>query len=216
MNRNPFVYFKVAVGNRDAGEIIFELFHDVLPITSENFRALCTGETGIGYWLKSRCYQNTHLHRILKGVGAQGGDFNFDNGRMGESIYGQFFRDESFTYAHSKRGLLSMANANKKHTNSSQFFITFNPCPWLDKKHVVFGQMHSGNEVLDSIESAASLGGKPTKEVLIYKSGELSLKQVKELSTSKERPQKLILPELYDPIPDEVYKRSRPYWDNTL
>ena len=225
MNRvlipNPRVYLDVAVGNRAVGRMTFEVFADSLPHTAENFRALCTGETGLGYWLRPRWFKNTHFHRIIKGLGAQGGDFNFDNGRMNEAIYGQHFRDESFLFSHSKRGLLSMANSGKVHTNGGQFFVTFNPSKHLDQKHVVFGQLETGWDALTAIESASTLGGKPRFEVLIYACGELSPSEteahVKSLTKKElEKPQKLAIPDPYDPVPSEVYRRARAFWDNTL
>ncbi|CAJ1446218.1 unnamed protein product [Effrenium voratum] len=95
---NPLVFLDVAVGRRAVGRLKFELFHDKLPITSENFRCLCTGETGLGYWLRPRWYRDTKFLRVVPGFMCQGGDFNFGSGLMGESIYGQKFRDEKFCY----------------------------------------------------------------------------------------------------------------------
>ena len=217
---NPRVFLDVAVGGKNVGRMVIQVFEDKLPHTSENFRALCTGETGLGYWLKPRWYQNTTFHRIVSGLGCQGGDFNFDNGRMGESIYGQFFRDEKFCYAHSKRGVLSMANAGKKHTNSSNFFITFKPTAWLNGKHVVFGMIESGWSVLDAIEETATVGGKPKQQVLIFKSGELMHSEVKthleQIGGEPLRPDSLATVDDYDPVPAEVYQRARPFWENSL
>eukprot|EP00913_Durusdinium_trenchii_P002686 g2485.t1 len=103
---NPLVFLDVAVGRRAVGRLKFELFHDQLPFTSENFRCLCTGETGLGYWLRPRWYKDTNFLRVVPGFMCQGGDFNFGSMLMGESIYGQRFRDERFCYKHSKRGVL--------------------------------------------------------------------------------------------------------------
>ncbi|CAD7922865.1 unnamed protein product [Amoebophrya sp. A120] len=138
---NPRVWLDVSGAGRNLGRLEIELFHDVLPITSENFRALCTGETGLGYWMKPRWYKGTRFHRVIPGFMAQGGDFNYGNGEMGESIYGKTFRDENFLFKHSRRGLVSMSTSHRKHTNNSQFFFSFNPLPHLDGKHVVFGQV---------------------------------------------------------------------------
>ena len=101
---------------------------------------------------------------------AQGGDFNFGNGRGGESIYGLRFPDENFTLKHSKPYLLSMANSGP-NTNGSQFFITFKETPWLNDKHVVFGEVISGFEVVDALKGVATSTGQPTKEVVIADSG---------------------------------------------
>ena len=214
----PKVYFDVAVNNQNAGRVIFELFADKLPVTTENFRSLCTGETGVGYWLRPRHYKGTRMHRIVEGLGAQGGDFNFDNGRMGESIYGQFFRDENFLYKHDRRGLLTTANAHKIHTNTSQFVITFNPLPHLDGRHVVFGQVVAGWDTLDRIELAATLGGKPARSVVVVSSGELSPTEVSKLKISKSlgRPTERAVPDVYDPVPDEVYRNAGAFWNNKL
>jgi peptidylprolyl isomerase len=213
----PKVYFDVFVNNKNRGRLIFELFSDELPVTCENFRALCTGETGLGYWLKPRHFQGTHMHRVVRGLGAQGGDFNFDNGRMGESIYGQFMRDEKFMYKHDRRGLLTMANANKVHTNTSQFVLTFNALPHLDGKHVVFGQLLRGWETLDAIEAAATLGGKPSQLVRVAACGEFSPSQIFDFKLAAgQRPGKLQLPDVYDPVPDEVYRKAGAFWNNKL
>jgi len=126
----------------------------------------------LGYWLRPRWYQNTWLHRIIPGFMCQGGDFNYANGMMGESIYGQYFRDERFCYKHSKRGVLSMAHTGQRNTCNSHFFITFAPAPWLDGKHVVFGHVVEGMEVLDKIEKCGTEGGRPLKKVWIYSCGE--------------------------------------------
>eukprot|EP00403_Amphidinium_massartii_P010999 CAMPEP_0178417774 /NCGR_PEP_ID=MMETSP0689_2-20121128/24743_1 /TAXON_ID=160604 /ORGANISM="Amphidinium massartii, Strain CS-259" /LENGTH=165 /DNA_ID=CAMNT_0020039141 /DNA_START=196 /DNA_END=689 /DNA_ORIENTATION=- len=112
------------------------------------------------------------MHRVIPGFMCQGGDFNYANGKMGESIYGQSFRDEKFAYKHSKRGVLSMANAKFRNTNNSQFFITFAPTPWLDGKNVVFGHVVEGMEVLDEIEKVGTEGGKPIRKVWVPNCGE--------------------------------------------
>jgi len=171
---NPRVWLDIAIGRKAVGRLRFELFHDVLPITSENFRALCTGETGLGYWLRPRWYKDCAIHRVVPNLCFQGGDFNYGKGLMGESIYGQYFRDERFAYKHSKRGVLSMAHAGMRNTCSSQFFVTFAPAPWLDGKHVVFGHVIDGFEVLDAIEKVGTEGGKPLRKVWIHDCGEES------------------------------------------
>lgn len=218
---NPRVFLDIAVGDKNAGRMVIHLFNDVVPITSENFRALCTGETGLGYWMRPRWYKYSPFHRIVPGFMAQGGDFNFQNGAMGESIYGQYFRDEKFAFSHSQRGLLSMASARFANSCNSQFFLTFAPCRWLDQKHVVFGQIEEGLEILDEIEEAGSKGGKPRRSVTIFNCGELSPAELKDYMDKRAHidnilPEALISTDSYDPVPDEVYKRARPYWDNSL
>jgi peptidylprolyl isomerase len=216
---NPRVFLDIAVGDRLAGRMTIHLFHDALPITCENFRSLCTGETGLGYWMRPRWYKNSPIHRIVPGFMCQGGDFNFQTGGMGESIYGHYFRDERFLFSHSHRGVLSMASARTANTCNSQFFFTFGPAKHLDRKHVVFGQIEDGIEVLKSIEKVGSLGGKPRRQVRIVNCGELSPSQLKEYMskrTDAPLPDALESVDNYDPVPDEIYKRARPYWDNTL
>ncbi|XP_026192930.1 peptidyl-prolyl cis-trans isomerase A2 [Cyclospora cayetanensis] len=157
---NPLVYLDVSVGSKNAGRLVFQLFADQLPITAENFRCLCTGETGLGYYMRPRWYKGSPFHRIIPGFMAQGGDFHRGDGYGGESIYGQFFRDEKYLYKHSKRGLLSMAKSKRhRHSASSQFFITFGPCHWLDGQHVVFGQLEDGEHTLSRIEAAGTKTG---------------------------------------------------------
>lgn len=142
---NPIVFFDVAFNSKPLGRIIFELFANEVPITAENFRALCTGEKGTSKSGKDLHYRGSILHRIIPGFMAQGGDFTKSNGTGGESIYGEKFKDENFNLKHKGSGILSMANAGP-NTNGSQFFITFADCPWLDGKHVVFGKVIEGIE----------------------------------------------------------------------
>lgn len=140
------VFFDIAIGGQPAGRIEFELFGNT-PKTSENFRALCTGEKGVGKSGKPLFFKNSPFHRVIPGFMAQGGDFTNQNGTGGESIYGMKFEDENFQNKHTSPLLLSMANAGK-NTNGSQFFITFDATPHLDGKHVVFGKVTSGAEVV--------------------------------------------------------------------
>ncbi|EJU01227.1 peptidyl-prolyl cis-trans isomerase D [Dacryopinax primogenitus] len=170
----PRCYFDITIAGQPAGRIIFELYADKVPRTAENFRALCTGEKGIGQAGKPLHYAGCSFHRVIKGFMIQGGDFTAGNGTGGESIYGERFEDEAFPVKHEKPFLLSMANAGQ-NTNGSQFFITCAPTPHLDGKHVVFGEVIKGKSVVRKIENTPTgLGDVPTGAVVIAACGELS------------------------------------------
>ena len=162
----------MSIDGSNIGRMVFELYANVTPKTAENFRALCTGERGTGKSGKPLHYQGSLFHRVIKDFMAQGGDFTKGNGTGGESIYGNKFADENFQMKHTGRGQLSMANAGP-NTNGSQFFITFIKCGWLDDKHVVFGHLESGMDVLQAIEDVAGPQGKTQKVVKIEASGQL-------------------------------------------
>ncbi|XP_072296375.1 peptidyl-prolyl cis-trans isomerase D [Eucyclogobius newberryi] len=169
---NPRVFFDVDIGGEKAGRIVLELFADVTPRTAENFRALCTGEKGIGKSTgKPLHFKGCPFHRIIKQFMIQGGDFSNHNGTGGESIYGDKFEDENFHYKHDKVGLLSMANAGP-NTNGSQFFITTVPTPHLDSKHVVFGQVLRGMGVVKILEAMETKEDAPAQPCVISDCGE--------------------------------------------
>ena len=111
------VFFDITIGGQAAGRITMEL-SEKTPKTSENFRALCTGEKGVGKQGVPLHYKGSGFHRVIGDFMAQGGDFTRHNGTGGESIYGNKFEDENFQLKHTGRGILSMANAGK-NTNGS-------------------------------------------------------------------------------------------------
>lgn len=165
------VFFDVAIGKGAPRKITFELFNDVVPKTAENFRALCTGQKGMGKSGKPLHYKGSVFHRVIPQFMCQGGDFTHGTGVGGESIYGMKFGDENFKMRHDRPGLLSMANAGPG-TNGSQFFITTVRTPWLDGKHVVFGQVVEGMDVVQAMEATGTQSGSPRERVLIVDSGE--------------------------------------------
>ncbi|XP_048429712.1 peptidyl-prolyl cis-trans isomerase [Pyrus x bretschneideri] len=170
---NPKVFFDMTIGGQPAGRIVMELFADTTPRTAENFRALCTGEKGTGRSGKPLHYKGSAFHRVIPGFMCQGGDFTAGNGTGGESIYGAKFADENFKKKHTGPGILSMANAGPG-TNGSQFFICTAKTEWLDGKHVVFGQVIEGLDVVKNIEKVGSGQGRTSKPVVVADCGQLS------------------------------------------
>ena len=163
------VFFDISIDKKEPQRIVIGLYGLEAPKTVKNFVELAKGTT------KSKdgkvlTYKGSKFHRIIRGFMAQGGDFEYGNGTGGQSIYGRRFEDENFKFKHKGLGVLSMANSGP-NSNGSQFFICFTKANWLDGKHVVFGQVIHGDNVLDDCEDVGSRGGTPTKEVIIVNCG---------------------------------------------
>lgn len=182
------VYFDLTHGDEQLGRVVFGVYGKTVPKTADNFVKLATGSEGFGY-------EGSNFHRVIKDFMIQGGDFTKGDGTSlpppplhqptytntqrtgtgGKSIYGAKFPDENFKLKHTKKGLLSMANAGKD-TNGSQFFITTAITTWLDGRHVVFGEVLEGYEIVDKIQNVEKdSGDKPKKPIKIAKSGELEI-----------------------------------------
>jgi len=165
LGSHPQVYMDIKFGTQDGGRITIELRPDVVPRTAENFKCLCTHEKGFGF-------KGSSFHRIIPQFMCQGGDFTKHNGTGGKSIYGAKFEDENFKLRHEGPGTMSMANSGP-NTNGSQFFICTEKTDWLDDRHVVFGKVIEGMDVVRKMEACGTKGGKPTKKISIANCGEL-------------------------------------------
>jgi len=171
-NENPRVFLDISIGGEKCGRVVIRLFADKCPKTAENFRALCTGEKGVGAKGFPLHFKGCTFHRVIKQFMIQGGDFTNHDGTGGESIYGEKFEDECFDEKHTEKGILSMANSGP-NTNGSQFFITTTATPHLDNKHVVFGRVEQGYGVVRQVEAQPTESDKPLKPVVVADCGEL-------------------------------------------
>ncbi|CAB9515346.1 cis-trans isomerase [Seminavis robusta] len=169
---NPRVFFDITIDGAKTGTITMELFANIVPKTADNFKCLCTGEKGMGKAGKPLHYKGSVFHRVIPSFMCQGGDFTRGNGTGGESIYGDRFADEWVNgfIPHSEPGLLSSANCGKD-TNGSQFFLTTAKTPWLNLKHVVFGRVEDGMDVVQKIEAVGSGSGTTSAKVVIADCG---------------------------------------------
>eukprot|EP00916_Digyalum_oweni_P020460 GHVL01034067.1.p1 GENE.GHVL01034067.1~~GHVL01034067.1.p1 ORF type:complete len:256 (-),score=29.11 GHVL01034067.1:93-860(-) len=177
---HPEAFFDISIDGESVGKLAFELWSDRAPLTVRNFLSLCKGDKDKSLW-----YKGNKMHRIIPNFMLQGGDITRGDGTGGHSIYGEVFKDEYLRGKHCPH-VLSMANKGP-HTNGSQFFITFTSCPWLDGKHVVFGRVKSGIQVLIDIHKAATASGNPSKDVVIEDCGEAPPKTFPEQMTAEFR-----------------------------
>ncbi|KIM64247.1 hypothetical protein SCLCIDRAFT_1213342 [Scleroderma citrinum Foug A] len=213
----PRVFFDFAIGSEPVGRVIFELFNDDAPKTSENFRALCTGEKGLSpVSQRPLYYKNSIIHRSIGGFMIQGGDFTKRNGTGGESIYGGTFQDEDLSRPLDAEGLLCMANRGPD-TNGSQFFLTLRECPHLNGKHVVFGKVIRGyDDVVEKLSQVAvDEKDRPHVPIVIVNCGELELRKAgqtldgKSKQSDKSRKRRNDRSQSRSPEPNSRHKRSK-------
>ncbi|CAM9136056.1 unnamed protein product, partial [Lampetra fluviatilis] len=164
-----FVFMDVAMDGEPAGRLVFELFTELCPRTCANFRALCTADGSQG----SPSYKGSLVHRVVPNGWIQAGDITAGRGNGGTSIYGPTFEDESFAVSHSCRGVLGMANRGR-HSNSSQFYVTLQPAPWMDRQFVAFGQLVQGLELLSRLELVATRYERPNVECRVVHCGQIA------------------------------------------
>lgn len=175
--KNEFVHFDVTQDGQQIGRLLIEIYQNDLPKTCDNFRALCMGDLGRSEDGIKLHYKNSLIHRIVPNGWIQGGDIVAGKGNESVSIYGGHFEDESFMYKHDRRGVVGMANTGR-HTNGSQFYITLQPLPFMDKRFVAFGKVIEGSQVLKAIENIATQNQRPIKECVITNCGYLDKQQI--------------------------------------
>lgn len=157
------VWFEIKIGKTTAGKVEIGLFGQVVPRTVQNFVELAKRP--------KEGYKGSKFHRVIRDFMIQGGDYTRGDGTGGASIFGEKFKDENFDLHHYGSGWLSMANAGK-NTNGSQFFITTKKTPWLDGRHVVFGKILSGGDVIRKVESIRTDSrDRPAEDVIIADCG---------------------------------------------
>ena len=148
--------------------VTIELASQQLPITSENFLRLAQGGDDTDF-----TFQNSVVHKVVQNKALLMGDIEFKDGSGGHSALGtRFFEDENFQ-VHHRRGTVSMTNAGR-NTNNSQFFICLDEMPHLDGRHVAFGAVVEGMDVLDRINQSHTFKQKPLEPVVVVKAGEIS------------------------------------------
>ncbi|XP_075801023.1 putative inactive peptidyl-prolyl cis-trans isomerase-like 6 isoform X4 [Microtus pennsylvanicus] len=168
--KHDFVFLDICINLSPIGRLIFELYCDTCPKTCKNFQVLCTGTAGFSERGVKLHYKDSIFHRVVQNGWIQGGDIVQGRGDDGESIYGPIFEDENFSIPHNKRGVLGMVNRGH-HTNSSQFYVTLQAAPYLDRKYVAFGQLIEGTEVLRQLELVPTENERPTLLCSIADSG---------------------------------------------